>query len=139
MSFLFRKVEDVTTISKSQSLTSVSIKDCTWRVPNNTTTLFFTSNNKSNLRSLKRQGWGFTLGNEESSNGRKAFDACSKSWNESAQSLLCGLAARSLVVIRSPEILKNYAVISDMPLFEAILLVGGPRRKSNGVKERRGG
>ena len=27
MSFLFRKVEDVTTISKSQSLTSVSIKD----------------------------------------------------------------------------------------------------------------
>ena len=34
MSFLFRKVEDVTTISKSQSLTSVSIKDCTLRVPN---------------------------------------------------------------------------------------------------------
>jgi len=33
MSFLFRKVEDVTTISKSQSLTSVSIKDCTLRVP----------------------------------------------------------------------------------------------------------
>ena len=40
MSFLFRKVEDVTTISKSQSLTSVSIKDCTSRVPNETTTLF---------------------------------------------------------------------------------------------------
>ena len=40
MSFLFRKVEDVTTISKSQSLTSVSIKDCTLRVPNKTTTLF---------------------------------------------------------------------------------------------------
>jgi len=42
MSFLFRKVEDVTTISKSQSLTSVSIKekDCTLRVPNETTTLF---------------------------------------------------------------------------------------------------
>ena len=40
-SFLFRKVEDVTTISKSQSLTSVvSIKDCTLRVPNTTTTLF---------------------------------------------------------------------------------------------------
>jgi len=35
-----RKVEDVTTISKSQSLTSVSIKDCTLRVPNETTTLF---------------------------------------------------------------------------------------------------
>ena len=34
MSFLFRKVEDVTTIIKSQSLTSVSIKDCTLRVPN---------------------------------------------------------------------------------------------------------
>ena len=33
MSFLFIKVEDVTTISKSQSLTSVSIKDCTLRVP----------------------------------------------------------------------------------------------------------
>ena len=40
VSFLFRKVEDVTTISKSQSLTSVSIKDCTLRVPNKTTTLF---------------------------------------------------------------------------------------------------
>ena len=39
-SFLFRKVEDVTTISKLQSLTSVSIKDCTLRVPNETTTLF---------------------------------------------------------------------------------------------------
>jgi len=53
MSFLLRKVEDVTTISKSQSLTSVSIKDCTLRVPNKTTTLFhyfFTSNNTSNLR-----------------------------------------------------------------------------------------
>ena len=36
MSFLFTigKVEDVTTISKLQSLTSVSIKDCTLRVPN---------------------------------------------------------------------------------------------------------
>ena len=41
MSFLLRKVEDVTTISKSQSLTSVSIKDCTLRVANKTTTLFF--------------------------------------------------------------------------------------------------
>jgi len=40
MSFLLRKVEDVTTISKSQSLTSVSIKDCTLRVPIKTTTLF---------------------------------------------------------------------------------------------------
>ena len=40
MSFLFRKVEDVTTISKSQSLTLVSIKDCTLRVPKKTTTLF---------------------------------------------------------------------------------------------------
>jgi len=40
MSFLLRKVEDVTTISKSQSLTSVSINDCTFRVPNKTTTLF---------------------------------------------------------------------------------------------------
>jgi len=40
MSFLLRKVEDVTTISKSQSLTSVSIKDFTLRVPNETTTLF---------------------------------------------------------------------------------------------------
>jgi len=49
MSFLFRKVEDVTKISKSQSLTSVSIKDCTLRVPNKTTTLFLSSDNKSNL------------------------------------------------------------------------------------------
>ena len=40
VSFLLRKVEDVTTISKSQSLTSVSIKDCTLRVPNENTTLF---------------------------------------------------------------------------------------------------
>ena len=40
MSFLFEKVEDATTISKSQSLTSVSIKDCTLRVPNKTTKLF---------------------------------------------------------------------------------------------------
>ena len=40
ISFLLRKVADVTTISKSQSLTSVSIKDCTLRVPNETTTLF---------------------------------------------------------------------------------------------------
>ena len=40
MSFLLRKVDDVTTISKSQSLTSVSIKDCTLRVPNETTPLF---------------------------------------------------------------------------------------------------
>ena len=34
------KTEDVTTISKPQSLTSVRIKDCTLRVPNKTTTLF---------------------------------------------------------------------------------------------------
>ena len=40
MSFLLKKVEDVTKISKSQSLTSVSIKDCTPSVPNETTTLF---------------------------------------------------------------------------------------------------
>ena len=40
MSFLLRKVEDVTTINKSQSLTSVSIKDCTLRVPNKNATLF---------------------------------------------------------------------------------------------------
>jgi len=40
MSYFLRKVEDVTRISKSQSLTSVSIKDCTLRVPNETTTLF---------------------------------------------------------------------------------------------------
>ena len=40
MSFVLRKVEDVTTISKPQSLTSVKIKDCTLRVPNKTTTLF---------------------------------------------------------------------------------------------------
>ena len=40
MSVLLRNVEDVTTISKSQSLTSVRIQDCTLRVPNKTTTLF---------------------------------------------------------------------------------------------------
>ena len=39
MSFLLRKVEDVTTISKPQSLTSVRTKDCTLRVPNKTTKL----------------------------------------------------------------------------------------------------
>jgi len=40
MSFLLRKVEDVTTISKSQSLTSVSIEHCTLRVPKKTDKLF---------------------------------------------------------------------------------------------------
>ena len=39
MSFLFRKVEDGTTISKCHSLTSVSIKDCTLRVPSKIATL----------------------------------------------------------------------------------------------------
>jgi len=39
-SFLLRKAEDVTTISKFQSLTSVRMIDCTQRVPNKTTTLF---------------------------------------------------------------------------------------------------
>ena len=34
------KKQDVTTISKPQSLTSVRIKDCTLRVPNKTTTSF---------------------------------------------------------------------------------------------------
>jgi len=38
MSFLLRKVENVRTISKPQSLTSVRIKDCTLKVPNKTTT-----------------------------------------------------------------------------------------------------
>ena len=40
MSFLMRKVEDVTTISKPQSLTSVRIRHCTLKVSNRTTTLF---------------------------------------------------------------------------------------------------
>jgi len=40
MSFLLRKVEDVTTISKPHSPTLVRINDCTLRVPNKTTTLF---------------------------------------------------------------------------------------------------
>jgi len=40
MSFLLRKVEDVTTIIKLQSLTLVRIKDCTLRVANKTTTSF---------------------------------------------------------------------------------------------------
>jgi hypothetical protein len=40
MSFLLRKVEDVTTISKPQSLTLVRINDCNLRVPYKTTTLF---------------------------------------------------------------------------------------------------
>ena len=35
-----KKQDDLTTISKPQSLTSVRIKDCTLRVPNKTTTLF---------------------------------------------------------------------------------------------------
>ena len=51
MSFLLRKVEDVTTIIKPQSLTSVRIKDCTLRVPNKLLRYFFLSNNKSNLHS----------------------------------------------------------------------------------------
>jgi len=40
MSFLLRKTEDVTTISKLQSLTAVRIIECTLRVPNRTITLF---------------------------------------------------------------------------------------------------
>ena len=40
MSFLLRKVEDVTTISRPQSLTSVRIKDCTLRVANKTIASF---------------------------------------------------------------------------------------------------
>jgi len=60
MSFLFRKVEDVTTISKSQSLTLVSIKGGTFRVPNKTTTLFLSNNNKSNLDTTLIQ-CGFVL------------------------------------------------------------------------------
>jgi len=39
VSFLLRKVEDVTTISKLQSLTSVRIIDYTLRVPNKTNIL----------------------------------------------------------------------------------------------------
>jgi len=35
-----KEIENVTTISKPQSLTSVRIKDCTLRVPNKSTTLF---------------------------------------------------------------------------------------------------
>ena len=38
--FFLRKGEDVTTISKPQSLSLVRIKDCTLKVPNKTTTLF---------------------------------------------------------------------------------------------------
>ena len=38
---VLKKVEDVTTIIKPQSLTSVRIKDCTLRVPNKTITFFF--------------------------------------------------------------------------------------------------
>jgi len=49
MSFLLTKVEDVTTISKPQSLALVRIKDYTLRVPNKTITLFFMSNDKSNI------------------------------------------------------------------------------------------
>jgi len=49
MSFLLRKVEDVTTISKPQSLTSVRIKDCTFRFQTKLLHYFCLSNNKSNL------------------------------------------------------------------------------------------
>ena len=61
MTFLLRKVEDVTTISKSQSLTSVSIKDCTLRVPNKTTTLFL-------LRAIIKAIFMHSAGGEESQN-----------------------------------------------------------------------
>jgi len=53
MFFLLRKVVDVTTISRLQSLTSVKIVDCTLRVPEKTATIFRMSNNKNNLYSLK--------------------------------------------------------------------------------------
>jgi len=52
MSFLLRKVEDVTTISKSQSLTSVSIKRLHLESSKrNYYIISFTSDNKSNLHS----------------------------------------------------------------------------------------
>jgi len=54
MSLLFRTVEDVTTISKSQSLTSVSIKTAPWEFQTKLLHYFFTSNNKSNLHF---KGW----------------------------------------------------------------------------------
>ena len=46
-----RKKEDITTISKPQSFTSVRIKVCALRLLNQTTTVwyFFMSNNKSNI------------------------------------------------------------------------------------------
>jgi len=46
ISFLLRKVEDMTTISKSQFLTSVSIKDCTLRVPNERDNVVYWKTNK---------------------------------------------------------------------------------------------
>ena len=52
MFFLLRKAEDVTTIRKPQSLTSVRIKDCTLRVPNKTTTLFLSAMIKAIFTSL---------------------------------------------------------------------------------------
>jgi len=48
MSFLLRKIEDMTTNSKPQSLTSVRIKDCTLRVTK-LHDYFFMTDNKSNL------------------------------------------------------------------------------------------
>ena len=49
MSFLLRKVEDVTTIGNLQSLTSLEMIKCILRVPKKTTTSFFMRNDKSNL------------------------------------------------------------------------------------------
>jgi len=49
MFFLLRKVEDVTTISKLQSLTLVKVIDCTLKVQAKLLHYCFMSNNKSNL------------------------------------------------------------------------------------------
>jgi len=49
MSFILRKVEEVTTIIKPQSLTSVRTKDGPWEIQTKPLHYFFLSNNKSNL------------------------------------------------------------------------------------------
>jgi len=52
MSFVFRKVKDVTAISESQSfIFLVSIKDCTLRVPNNSQgAVFYVQKKKTVIR-----------------------------------------------------------------------------------------
>jgi len=55
-----RKVEDVTTIIKQQSLTSVRPKDCTLRFSNKTNTLFLCEYQEKQSSFMHKMAWRTT-------------------------------------------------------------------------------